>query len=179
MKTVVLFLTAGLLIGGVLARPAPRATAPVSVFAALDGTWVGTFVGYDSAGREVTRIAARHTYRTVDETQQTVEIEDTMPDGSVVRGQGVNVAERADDGSLRLRCIITKTNGESVEHQGRLVRGPDGDEQIIWHTNRPDRTETFRERVRGEGGDTIYEINGMGRYGKRLMLMAGRYRMVE
>ncbi len=169
---------AGLLVGAATARPGPDPPPPVSVFAALDGTWSGTFVSYDTAGRELARLTARHTYRTVSDTDQRVEIEDRLADGTIVTARGTNRAERAADGTLRLRCLLTKSNGERIDHAGRLVRGPDGEEQIIWYTDEPGRVETFREVVRHEQGEWFYEINGMGRYGNRLILMAGRYRKV-
>lgn len=148
---------------------------PVDVFAELDGTWTGVFVGYDAEGRELYRITVRQTYETVSDTTQTVRIEDRMADGTVITATGRNVAERAPDGGLRLRCVVDKSNGDHVEHDGRVGRAVDGSPQIIWHSNRPERTETFRESVRHEGDDVVYEINGMGRYGTTLVLMHGRY----
>ncbi|MHC4992792.1 MAG: hypothetical protein ACYTGC_17610 [Planctomycetota bacterium] len=163
-----------------LPRPSiPRADPPVAVFAELDGTWEGTFVGFDSAGRELYRIRVRQIYRTVSDTVQRVRIEDRMNDGTVVTGEGENIATRRADGTLELRCIVRKSTGERVEHQGRLVSGPDGDRQIVWHSEAPGRTETFRETVRPEGARHVYEINGLGRYGETLMLMTGRYVRVE
>ena len=158
------------------AAPAETGPDPVAVFAALEGTWNGSFVGYDAAGRELFRIQATHTYRTSTSTEQSVEIRDVMPDGTIITGRGVNAATRRDDGTLELRCLVEKSNGDSVEHSGRLVTGPDGDQQIVWYTNEPDRSETFREHVKREGNTWIYEINGMGRYGDTLILMHGRYR---
>lgn len=166
------------LAGGPVGQP-PVAPPPVSVFADLDGTWAGTFVSYDAAGNELGRITARHTYRTVSETEQAVQIVDVMPDGTEIRGTGTNEARRRPDGSLELRCLVDKSNGERVDHAGRLVRGPDGDRQIVWYTRRPGRVETFREVVRDDKGGRVYEINGMGRYGDTLVLMTGRYRRVE
>ncbi len=149
--------------------------APVEVFADLDGTWQGVFVGYDAAGRELYRIRVRQTYRTIDQFRQVVEITDTMPDGTVVTGHGTNSARPSAGGTLRLRCVVEKSNGERVEHDGRVVRGPDGLKQIIWYSNEPGRVETFLERVRRDGDEMVYEINGMGRYGETLILMNGRY----
>ncbi len=156
------------------AEPPPR--EPVAVFADLDGTWSGVFVGHDERGRELYRIRVTQTYRTVSATTQTVEIRDEMPDGTVITGRGRNIAERGDDGTLRLRCIVEKSNGERVEHDGRVVRGADGDEQLIWHSAAAGRVEVFREVVRTESASRLYEINGMGRYGDQLILMHGRYR---
>lgn len=153
----------------------PGPPRPVEVFSELDGTWVGTFVGYDAAGVELYRIGVRQTYVTVDETTQTVEVEDTMPDGTVIRGRGKNVARRRPDGTLALTCIVDKSTGERVEHEGRLVRGPDGDPQLVWFSASDKRSETFRERVRHEGTLVVYSIDGRGRYGEAEMLMAGRY----
>jgi len=39
--------------------------------------------------------------------------------------------------------------------------------------------EIFRERVLQENGQEIYAIDGLGRYGDSLILMAGRYRRVR
>jgi len=156
-----------------------RLGPPVAVFADLDGTWEGTFVGWDATGHELYRLAVRQTYRTVDDHTQRVEIEDRMPDGSVVTGRGVNTAHRNPDGSLDLRCRVVKSNGERVEHRGRLIQGPDGAEQIVWHSGGDGRWETFRERVRREGDTEVYEIDGLGRYGDQVVVMAGRYYRVE
>jgi hypothetical protein len=144
---------------------------PVDVFAAWDGAWRGTFVSYDASGRELHRIAVEQTYRTLDDTTQAVTIRDTLADGTVVEGTGHNVAERAADGSLRLRCTVAKSNGERVEHAGRVVTGPTGRTELIWYSDSRDRTETFREWVDG----ATYAIHGMGRYGSALVLMAGAY----
>lgn len=152
--------------------------APVEVFAELEGTWQGIFVGYDAAGRELYRIRVRQTYRTINDHEQVVEITDTMPDGTVITGHGTNSARRVAGGALSLRCVVEKSNGERVEHDGRVVRGPDGDEQIIWYSSKPGRVETFRERVHRDGDEMVYEINGMGRYGETLILMSGRYRKI-
>ena len=148
---------------------------PVDVFAELEGTWTGVFAGYDTEGRELYRIKVRQTYEIVSDTTQSVHVEDTMPDGTVIRGDGQNIARRGSDGALTLRCIVKKSNGDSVDHEGRLGESVDGRPQIIWYTDRPGRIETFRESVRREGSRTVYEINGLGRYGKTLVLMHGRY----
>ncbi|MEM7263586.1 MAG: hypothetical protein AAF488_16480 [Planctomycetota bacterium] len=153
----------------------PENRDPVSVYAKLDGRWVGTFIGYDTEGREQYRIAVEQIYRTIDANTQIVKIRDTMPDGQVITGEGENTARRRADGSLELRCVVRKSNGDRVAHEGRCVKGPDGDDQLIWFTNDADRTETFRETVRTEGSRTVYSIDGLGRYGKNLYLMHGRY----
>ena len=152
---------------------------PIAVFAELDGTWEGEFVGWNREGRELYRIRVRQTYRTVDEHTQRVEIEDRMPDGSVITGHGENSARRTEDGGLELRCRVEKSNGERVEHRGRLVEGPDGEEELLWHSEGDGRWEMFREGVRGEGDTEVYEIDGVGRYGDQVVVMAGRYRRVE
>jgi hypothetical protein len=154
------------------AAPGP----PVAVFAELDGSWAGTFVGYDPGGRELYRIEVHQTYTTVDEHTQEVAIRDTQPDGTVVTGRGVNTARRLADGSLELTCRVEKSTGETVEHRGLLVTGPGGDQQLVWFSNEPGRQETFRERVRHEGDAVYYLIDGVGRYGDSTVLMAGRYR---
>lgn len=158
---------------------APTPEPPVAVFAELDGSWAGTFVGWDASGRELYRIAVRQTYRTVNETTQRVVLEDRLGDGRVVTGEGVNLARRREDGSLVLRCRLSKSTGERVEHTGTLVEGPGGRREILWHSREGERVEIFRERVVEEGGETFYLIDGMGRYGDDLVLMAGRYRRVE
>lgn len=165
--------------GGTPAETPAAPPRPVEVFSDLDGTWEGTFVGYDATGKELYRIAVRQTYRTLDDTTQSVHVEDTMPDGTVVTGEGRNVAQRRADGTLALTCVVEKSNGERVEHAGRQVRGPDGDPELVWFSNAKDRSETFRERVRREGTEAVYAIDGMGRYGGSEMLMAGRYRKRE
>lgn len=164
------------------ASPRPAASAspggddPVAIFAALDGIWTGTFVGYDAAGKELYRIRSRQTYKTLDATTQSVELADTDANGATTKGTGRNVAKRLADGSLELRCSVDKSNGDHVEHAGRVVKGPDGDDEIVWSSQKTGRSETFRERVTGRGKEAVYEIDGMGRYGDALILMAGRYR---
>lgn len=152
---------------------------PVAVFVDLDGTWEGDFVGWDREGRELYRIRVRQTYRTVDGHTQRVQIEDRMPDGSVITGRGENTARRTEEGELELRCRVEKSNGERVEHRGRLVEGPDGEEELVWSSEGDGRWEMFRERVRREGETEVYEIDGVGRYGDQVVVMAGRYRRVE
>lgn len=152
-----------------------QSSAPVEVFADLEGTWSGTFIGYDETGNELYRIAVTQRYQTLNDTMQKVIIYDKMPDGSVISGSGINTARRREDGSLDLRCTVDKSNGQRVAHQGRVVIGPNGDQQIVWYSSGPDRVETFREVVRREGSQLVYEINGMGRYGETLILMHGRY----
>lgn len=157
-------------------EPPSAGEAPAAVFAPLDGRWQGSFVGFDTAGRELYRIQVTQTYTTVDEHTQRVEVEDVMPDGTVITGRGTNIARRRPDGSLELTCAVVKSNGERVEHVGQVVRGPGGEEELLWLTDRPDRQEVFRERVVQEEGGTWYLIDGTGRYGETLILMAGRYR---
>ncbi|MHC4947352.1 MAG: hypothetical protein ACYTG1_03710 [Planctomycetota bacterium] len=163
-----------------LAPPGPGIAGPppVAVYAKLDGAWEGTFVGLGPDGRELYRLRVRQVYVTVDEHTQRVTITDRLADGTVVEGRGVNTARRRPDGTLALTCRVEKSTGEVVEHDGRLVRGPDGDEQLVWHSRADDRVETFRETVRNEADGDVYEINGMGRYGDTLVLMHGRYRRV-
>jgi len=153
-----------------------RADDPVAIFQSLDGHWAGTFVGYDVAGRELYRLRVQQTYRTIDANTQTVELSDTDANGKTTTGRGRNTAIRRADGTLELRCVVDKANGDHVEHAGRVVRGPDGDEQIVWSMAREGRSETFRERVVSTGVAATYEIDGMGRYDDALILMAGRYR---
>lgn len=171
----IVLLLVALLGSGAGAQEGAGSSRPVDVFAELDGTWTGTFVGYDTEGRELYRISVRQTYETVSATTQSVRIEDRMSDGTVITAAGRNIAERAPGGGLTLRCVVDKSNGDHVEHDGRVGRGVDGAPQIIWYSNRAGRIETFRESVRHEGDDVVYEINGMGRYGTTLVLMHGRY----
>jgi hypothetical protein len=58
------------------------------------------------------------------------------------------------------------------------VKGPSGEQQLLWYAAAPGRTETFREWVHRRDGVTFYSIHGMGRYGDQLVLMAGEYRRV-
>ena len=148
---------------------------PVAVFAELDGTWEGEFVGWDLEGRELYRIRVRQVYETVDDTTQTVTIEDHMPDGEIIRGTGRNVAVRGEDGKLTLTCVVETSNGDRVEHTGRLGRGPGGDEVLFWTSAAPERREVFREAVSAEDGKKVYTIDGVGRYGASTVFMAGRY----
>lgn len=155
------------------AAGAPRgalAEEPVAVFAALEGDWVGTFVGWDAQGNELYRIAVKQSYRRLDATTQEVVLEDTDAKGKTTRGKGRNVATRRADGTLELRCVVEKDDGDRVEHQGRLIRGPEGDEQFVWSMQREGRSETFRERCTGTGKDARYEIDGMGRYTDTLQI---------
>lgn len=162
-----------------LLAPVSELPPPVSVFADLDGTWAGTFVGYDLEGRELYRISVRQVYRTVDGETQTVRIEDTLGDGSVVVGRGENVARRRPDGGLELYCRVEKSNGDRVEHQGRLIDGPDGETEIVWYSREEGRREMFREAVRRDGEGWVYTIDGVGRYGESVVVMAGRYRRLS
>lgn len=156
----------------------PEGEPPVAVYAELDGTWEGTFAGYDAEGRELYRISVRQQYRTVDGERQEVRIEDRLEDGTVITGHGFNTARRLADGSLELRCVVEKSNGDRVEHQGRLGRTPDGLPQLVWFSEAGDRIEVFREVVRQTAEGPVYTIDGVGRYGGSLIVMAGRYRKV-
>ncbi len=158
------------------APPTAVTVRPVDIFAGLDGRWTGDFVGYDSSGRELYRIEVEQHYRTVDDHTQTVEISDRSADGTVVTGRGKNSAHRDADGELVLRCVVDKSNGDHVEHSGRVGRGPTGIEQLVWYSVDPAKVETFREWVVGTGAAATYYIHGMGRYGDSMVLMAGSYR---
>jgi len=152
--------------------------APVAVFAELDGTWEGTFAGYDTAGKELYRIQVRQIYRTLDDSTQTVDVADTMADGTVITGKGKNTAVRKADGSLELRCIVVKSNGEKVVHEGTLGKTPDGLPQLVWHSAEAERWEVFREVVRESEEGPVYTIDGVGKYGSSVVVMAGRYHRV-
>ena len=93
------------------AAPKGATAPPVSVFAELDGTWTGTFVGYDSKGRELYRIKVRQTYETINDTTQTVRIEDRMPDGTMIRGEGANTVRGASHEHVpsNTRCLAGVT----------------------------------------------------------------------
>ena len=135
--------------------------------------------GYDPSGKELYRITVHQVYETVSLTEQSVRIRDLMPDGTVITGNGKNTAIRRSDGTLDLRCRVEKSNGDRVEHRGRLIRGPTGAREIVWHTRSPDRLETFREAVRRTEAGTTYFIHGMGLYGDSHVLMAGEYRKIR
>lgn len=157
------------------ASVAVDASAPVEVFAELDGTWEGQFVGYDPTGKELYRIEVRQVYRTIDSNTQEVEITDTLADGQVITGRGRNTASKRPDGSLELTCVVVKSTGEKVVHEGTLGQGPEGSPQLVWHSSGPDRLESFRETVTKQGDQWTYSIDGVGHYGKSVILMAGRY----
>ncbi len=143
---------------------------PARIFADLDGVWEGNFVGFDLAGNELYRVIVRQVYRTVDDNTQEVEIEDRQADGTIVHGRGHNVARCLEDGSLELRCRVTKSNGDRVEHEGRLASGADGRPLLIWSSAEPDRRESFLEAA-----DTQhYTIDGVGIYGETVVVMQGR-----
>lgn len=150
-------------------------SSPVAAFAKFDGSWAGTFVGYDLTGKELYRIQVEQHYRTIDANTQEVRIRDSMANGKVITGRGENRAIRTANGELQLRCLVTKSTGETVEHLGRLIEGPDGSEQLVWYSQGEDRDESFREWVSGEGEDAVYHIHGIGRYGESMILMAGEY----
>ena len=152
---------------------------PVDVFAEFEGTWSGSFVGYDATGKELYRIAVTQTYKTVDANTQELEATDRMQDGKVITARGKNTARRLADGSLELKCIVDKSNGDHVEHDGRVVKGPSGEVELVWYSHTREKKETFREGVRKEGKTDIYYIQGMGEYGGKRMLMAGRYTRVK
>ncbi len=165
---------AGLGIGAALdSRPAPK--EPVDVYAKLNGRWRGTFVGYDLKGTELYRIQVEQEYYRIDEETQGVRVKDTMPDGKVITGEGENTARRLPSGELELRCVVRKSNGEKVEHQGKLVTGVDGTPELIWYSQSSKKREVFRELVREEGNRKVYSIDGFGAYGESEILMHGRY----
>ena len=160
------------------AAPPAAPGAPVKVFAPLDGRWAGDFVGYDVAGRELYRLHVEQTYRTVDDTTQAVTLLDRDAAGKVVHGEGQNIATRGPDGALALRCLVTKSSGEKVEHVGRVVRAPDGGEALVWSSQAPGRVETFLETVRRRGGEQVYTIQGTGVYQGSVVVMSGVYRRI-
>lgn len=152
---------------------------PVEIFAELDGIWEGEFVGWDPTGNELYRIQVRQEYRIVDANTQRVKVEDRMPDGTVIHGEGENTARIDGAGNLDLRCVVRKSNGETVEHSGRTVRGSDGKRELVWYSVSANRSETFREWVESSTPTDRYHIQGMGRYSDSLILMSGCYRKVE
>lgn len=151
-------------------------TNPVEIFAELNGTWKGAFVGYDQTGNELYRIKVKQTYQTVNDTTQTVHIEDSYPNGEIVTGEGQNIIAKEPDGTLSLKCIVRKSNGEHVQHHGRVMSGPMGKKQLIWYSEDHDRSEVFREAIEEHADGIYYTINGTGIYGNTLVLMAGSYR---
>lgn len=152
---------------------------PVSVFSDLDGTWEGNFIGYDLKGNILYKIKVRQIYKTVNRTTQSVEIEDTLSNGEVIRGKGRNIADIKSDGSLELKCIVEKSNGDRVDHVGRLTEGPGGEKKLIWYSMDDNKQEMFVEGVEKSGEETFYTISGMGIYGNTAVLMEGRYKKVE
>jgi len=152
---------------------------PVSVFSDLDGTWEGNFIGYDLKGNILYEIKVRQVYQTINSTTQTVLIEDTHSSGEVIRGEGKNLANVKQDGSLELKCIVEKSNGERVDHIGRLSKGPGGEKKIIWYSMNGNKREMFVEGVETSGEGTFYTISGMGIYSDTAVLMEGRYKKVE
>lgn len=156
-----------------------EAKPPVSVFSELDGKWKGNFIGYNSKGEILYKIEVMQIYKTVSDTTQEVDIEDKSEDGEVITGKGKNIATLNPDGSYSLKCIVEKSNGDKVEHIGTLSKGPDGEKNIIWYSNKPDRVETFRESVEKRYDGEYYLIQGMGIYGNTPILMSGSYKRVE
>lgn len=152
---------------------------PVSVFSELEGKWQGQFAGYDTKGNILYNLDVTQIYKTVNNTTQNVYIEDKSEDGTVTTGKGQNIAIIKSDGTLEMKCIVKKSNGEMSKHQGALSKGPDGRKNIIWHSEKPGKTETFREWVEKREGGTYYMIQGMGIYENTPILMSGSYRKVE
>ena len=135
---------------------AKKSRRPVDIFAELEGSWSGSFVGYDPTGKELYRIAVTQTYKIVDANTQELEAKDRMQDGKVITAKGKNTARRLADGSLELKCIVDKSNGDHVEHAGRVVKGPSGKTELVWYSEEKQKKETFREGVRTEGKTEIY-----------------------
>lgn len=152
---------------------------PVSVFSELDGKWQGSFIGYSTKGNIIYKIEVTQIYKTISDTTQHVYIEDKAEDGKITKGIGKNIAAFNEDGSLKLKCIVEKSNGERVEHEGILSKGPDGKKNIIWFSEKPERIETFREWVEDRSDGKHYLIQGMGQYGDTLILMSGSYKKIE
>lgn len=152
-----------------------NAPPPVSVFADLDGSWEGEFIGYGDDGRERYRMRVRQTYTTINDHTQRVEMTETAADGKTVTGTGMNIATRDPSGALVLRCLVTKSNGDSVVHSGQLGMSQGGTTQIVWSARGRGRTEIFRETLTRDGDRIRYDIDGAGHYGDTVMLMAGQY----
>jgi len=68
---------------------------PLQAFARLNGTWVGSFVGYDNRGEELYRIRVKQMYQILNRTTQRVEIEDLMSDGTKVTGISSQIQRRS------------------------------------------------------------------------------------
>ena len=72
MKPAILLGGIFLLLPGSTLQDSRPAQQPVDVFKDLDGHWVGTFVSYDTTGKELHRIRVEQWYRTVDANTQHV-----------------------------------------------------------------------------------------------------------
>lgn len=152
------------------------ATNTVDVFSELNGTWKGTFIGYDLTGKELYRIDVIQTYKTIDEVTQSVQITDIYPSGEIVTGEGKNIAIKTLDGSLNLECEVKKSNGEYVKHKGRVVFDPNGKKHLIWYSNNQKRREMFYETVEDHIDGTYYTIKGIGIHKNNDIFMVGSYR---
>lgn len=149
-----------------------------NVYAALDGTWKGTFTIYkDTTGqqpgdsqpeninaarldsswlKQTQEIRVKQVYHSLSPYFQKVTITDRYPkpDGTTkkVVSKGVNKVQEGN-----LWCVVRKPD-ETVIHEGTLA----GPHTLIWQRNKknPLKIEYFMETV----NDNSYEIIGWGYY---------------
>ncbi|MEM1212673.1 MAG: hypothetical protein AAGI68_10290 [Planctomycetota bacterium] len=129
------------------------------------GHWQGEFVVYAVDGSVLTRLQVRQRYWW-DGHIQRAEFHETNEKGEVVTARAANY----QDAQGRLVCTVEKSNGERSLHFGQMSDG-----YLFWSADRPGVTETFRERVEGEGQAAAYAINGLGVYDGSAFLFYGRY----
>ncbi|MEM6394523.1 MAG: hypothetical protein AAF797_17285 [Planctomycetota bacterium] len=129
------------------------------------GQWQGEFVVYAVDGSVLTRLQVRQRYWWDGDIQR-AEFHETNEKGEVVTA----VAANYEDDQGRLVCTVEKSNGERSLHFGKMSDG-----YLFWSADRPGVTETFRERVEGQGAGAAYAINGLGVYGGTPFLFYGWY----
>ncbi|MEM8782972.1 MAG: hypothetical protein AAGE65_08980 [Planctomycetota bacterium] len=129
------------------------------------GRWAGEFVVYAADGAVLTRLRVEQHYRW-DGPIQRATFREVNERGEVVTAEAANY----QDAQGRLICTVEKSNGERSLHVGRMSDG-----YLFWSADRPGVTETFRERVEGEGSAAAYEIHGLGVYDGAAYLFHGRY----
>jgi hypothetical protein len=158
-------------------EPSPAPDEPAEVdrvsdpFGPWDGVWKGNFQ-VKHADEILTELEVEQRYRSDGPDVQYGRFrERNVETGEIVTATATNSV--TPDG---LRCEVTKSTGEAVVHQGRLL----GDGRIEWFRKTPDLEEHFFERVfTDERGRTWYTIEGWGRYGDGPKLdLVGRYRRV-
>jgi len=148
----------------------PAAASPADVFGPWDGVWKGTFRVLNE-GDVLTELSVEQRYRSEGPNVQWGRFEERdVETGELVTATATNSV--TPDG---LRCEVTKSTGETVVHEGRRIE----DGGIEWFRKTPDLEEHFFERVRTDGEQTEYTIEGWGRYGRGPRLtFEGRYERV-